>query len=254
MSDTTVNTIVNSNKYTSYRIFIQYVAVMNEYLIYFSQSDKYIKNDTDNIYLLLNGLSTLNHVFMVFLHNTLNPVLALENMQKSINYYTQFIKQIEENALNDLNISSASASIFVYNKTIADISSSTKDKNKDNNDTLFLSNCIKMTEFYRRMVELLLYSNSNSNSNVNDVTLKMTDIGNECCRECNKEEEFQRVLTNVTIFLQSEEKTSNIYDFILTYLKQYKHINVSSERLCKKKIHSEYNNKVNKNYIKWLIT
>jgi hypothetical protein len=251
MSDATINTNVNINKYTSYHIFIQYIAVMNEYLTHFSQSTKYIKNDKDNRYLLLNGLSTLNHVFMTFLHMTLNPVLALENMQKSIYYYTQFIDQIEENVLNDLNISSMSASIFVYNKTIAELSSSDKD---NNNATLFLSNCVKMSEFYRNMVDLLICKSNNVN--INDITVKMTDIGKECYRDTvnDIEKDLKRVLTNVTILLQSEENRCNIYEFILTYLKHYKHINLSIESLYKKKTQTEYHYKVNKNYIKWLIT
>ena len=86
----------------------------------------------------------------------------------------------------------------------------------------------------------------------------MSDICKECCRECGddacKEEEFQIVLINITIFLQSEENRLNICECILIYLKHYKHIMLSIEGLRKKKLQSEYHYRINKNYIKWLIT
>jgi hypothetical protein len=106
---------------TSCDIFQQYLHIQNEYLRNFSQSTKYKKPAVDNLFLLVNGLNTLTHVFTVILEQTANPKLALDNMKKCIFYYTPFIEQMEENILHDLNVSSNSASIFVYNKTIGTI-------------------------------------------------------------------------------------------------------------------------------------
>jgi len=245
--------IVLSNTFTSWNIFIQYVAVMNEYFNHFSQSAKFKKNDNDNIYLLLNGQATLTHVFTALLFNTMNPVVAIENMQKSIYYYTQFIEQIEENTLYDLNISSVSASVFVYNKTIGHLEEGEAQAVQQASvQPLITSNCMKLIEIYRKLVEVFIKSET-----IHDMVLKTTTISKEVCRYANNELEFQQVLYNVSIFLRSEENRINFYEFISIYLKHYKHINISMEGLCKKKMMPEYAYKVNKNYknyIKWLTT
>ena len=104
----------NENSWT---IFPHYVRIMNEYLNHFTASDKYKKGDKDRKYLLLNGFSTLTHVFKITL-NCETLELAIENTEKAIYYYTQFIEQMEENIMHDLNVSSNNASLFVYKKTI----------------------------------------------------------------------------------------------------------------------------------------
>ena len=245
------------SKYTSADIFTQYVNVMNEYLVHFTQSSKYKKNERDKLYLLLNGLSTLTHVFNVILFNTVKPVLALENMQKSIYYYTQFIDQIEENALNDLNISSISASVFVYNKTINEI------KNNENNveqeQRYFLSNCTKLVELYRIIIDLFIYNDME----IKETIKKTTNCINQMCKNGSDEKTLDTVLTNVSVFLHHllEENSIynkiNIYDIILVYLKKYKEVKLSVEGLCKKKALSNdyYDLKTNAaSYIKWLVT
>ena len=52
----------------SWDIFLQYATVMNEYLSHFSGSEKYKKGEKDCNYLLLNGFSTLTHVFKITLN------------------------------------------------------------------------------------------------------------------------------------------------------------------------------------------
>jgi hypothetical protein len=101
----------------SWDIFHKYVTVMNEYLIYFLSTENFKRRDKDCNYLLLNGFSTLTHVFQITLNHT-NIDKAVEFMEISIYYYTQFISQMKENIMYDLNVSSSTASLFVYKKTI----------------------------------------------------------------------------------------------------------------------------------------
>jgi hypothetical protein len=247
------------SKYTSADIFTQYVNVMNEYLVHFTQSSKYKKNERDKLYLLLNGLSTLTHVFNVILFNTVKPVLALENMQKSIYYYTQFIDQIEENALNDLNISSISASVFVYNKTIKEIKEINEINEINAEQYYFLNNCMKLVELYRIIMEMFI----NNDMEIKETIKKTTNCINQMCKNGSDEKSFHTVLTNVSVFLRhvSEENSIynniNIYDAILVYLKKYKEVKLSVEGLCRKKASSfiDYDLKTNAaSYIKWLVT
>jgi hypothetical protein len=113
---------MNNNIYiNTWAIFPSYVNVMNEYLIHFTKTEKFKKGEDDAIYLLLNGFSTLTHVFKIMLRNTLDEAKAIENCRKALFYYTQCIEQMEESKMEDLNSSSSVASIFVYKKTIGDI-------------------------------------------------------------------------------------------------------------------------------------
>ena len=144
----------------SWHVFHQYTNVMNEYFTHFSQSTKFVNSDRDKLYLLLHGLSTLNHVFTTLLHNTLDSKLALKHMNESIFYYTQFIDQIEENALNDLNVSSISASVFVYSKTLNSIEQhSTSSEHHSKTD--FLKNNNSLITIYRKIVDTFIINNLN---------------------------------------------------------------------------------------------
>ena len=107
---------------SSFSIFQDYTKIIHTYIYHFSQSEKFQKPAaSDKLYLLINGFNTLTHVFKIILRSTFDSDWALENMEKSLYYYTQFIEQMDENILYDLNISSNSASIFVYKKTIGEI-------------------------------------------------------------------------------------------------------------------------------------
>ena len=108
--------VTNAQKVNSWDIFPQYVKVMNDYLLHFTASEKFKQRDKDCIYLLINGFSTLTHVFKITLNHQTNLIEAVENTDKAIYYYTQFIEQMDE--MHDLNVSSNSASLFVYKKTI----------------------------------------------------------------------------------------------------------------------------------------
>ena len=99
-------------------LFSQYMNVINDYLTSFSQFDKL---EVDKSYLQLNGINTITHVFNITLRQTADTELAFANMKQAISYYIPFIEQMNEFSLYDLNISSNSASIFVYKKTIGEM-------------------------------------------------------------------------------------------------------------------------------------
>jgi hypothetical protein len=99
-------------------LFSQYMNLINDYLTSFSQ---FSKLEVDKSYLRLNGINTITHVFNITLRQTADIELAFANMKQAINYYIPFIEQMDEISLYDLNISSNSASIFVYKKTIGEM-------------------------------------------------------------------------------------------------------------------------------------
>ena len=115
-------------------LFSQYMNVINDYLTSFSQFDKL---EVDKSYLQLNGINTITHVFNITLRQTADTELAFANMKQAINYYIPFIEQMDEISLYDLNISSNSACIFVYKKTIGEMKlSSTQTITDEQRDVL----------------------------------------------------------------------------------------------------------------------
>jgi len=229
-------------------VFPQYVSVLNMYFIQFSQSAKYSKAKSDNNYILINGINTLTNVFNTILEQTLDPKLALVNMQQSIFYYIPFIDQLEENIMQDLNISSNSASLFVYKKTIGDMAVSLVETINDTQRD-FVDNIKSLQNIYRLLFDLTAVLN------LTEPISKITPFLIALCNDYSDEHQFKEVLANVKLLLTHllNTNTQKIYDLLLLYIKHYKHHPITLAGLCAKKTMAEYDEKLKENNIKWLI-
>jgi hypothetical protein len=274
----------------SWDIFLQYATVMNEYLSHFSGSEKYKKGEKDCNYLLLNGFSTLTHVFKITLNRAseagtseagtseagtseagtseaeaikaaseaeaikaADPLTqAAENTERAIYYYTQFIEQMEENIMHDLNVSSNNASLFVYKKTIYDLQSNTLPLAEDT--ALTLKNFDYLLLIYRNILDSLLQA-ENYNS---FIPTKLINIALEICQNNHNEINFRAELANIMFFVNHfPERFKDSYIYIYLYLKKYKQQPLNLEWLCHKKSQPNYSKKLLNepaaNYIKWLL-
>ena len=254
----------------SWDIFLQYVTVMNEYLSHFTSSEKYKKGEKDCNYLLLNGFSTLTHVFKITLNHyseastseastseaaksseASDPLVqAVENTEKAIYYYTQFIEQMEENIMHDLSVSSNNASLFVYKKTIYDL--------QPNTETPLLSLTLKNFDYllliYRNILDSLLKSEDYNSF----IPTKLINIALEICQNNHNEISFRTELANIMFFVNHfPEHMKDEYEYIYLYLKKYKQQPLTLAWLCQKKSQPNYYNKLLNesaaNYIKWLL-
>jgi len=235
----------------SWDIFPQYVTTMTDYLIHFTKSAKYIKKDKDAIYLLINGFTTLTHIFKITLNqaNEDNSVKAIENTEKAIYYYTQFIEQMEENIMYDLNVSSNTASLFVFKKTIDQLVFEPTYKNAKTRD--MLKNVDRLLCIYRSIFDILLGEGYNSL-----LPTKLLQVAVELCQTDSDETNYQRELNNVSLFINHFGIKKDSYEYIYLYIKKYKQFDITLEKLLQKKIHSSYEANIQEtanNYIKWLI-
>ena len=251
----------------SWDIFPQYVKVMNDYLNHFTASEKFKQRDKDSTYLLINGFTTLTHVFKITLNHLANVSeanvseasiseasiseanvsQAVENTDKAIYYYTQFIEQIDENKMNDLNVSSNSASLFVYKKTIHHLFPEPK------NHAAIIKNVEYLLLIYRSIFDILIQANYNPL-----IPSKLINIAMELCRNSD-ETLFREEMTSVMLFINHfphEYKILNsamIFEHIYLYIKKFKYRIVTLEQLCNKKIQPDYAIKLKEDsYIKWL--
>ena len=265
-------------------VFNHYCAIMSDYLIHFSKSTKYEKNDNDKVYLLLHGMSTLTHVFIVILKTTVNVDLALENMKKAIYYYTQFIDQIEENALLDLNISSTNAALFVYNKTIKVAEEleqaeaavvqapeevveqapeevvETAQKEQKALAAAFFKNIDSLVDIYRSIMNLCIVHSMPIQESVKKLNIIMKALlAKEKEKEKEKEDTFGEELSNVKVLIHHAighriMRPCSI-DMIHVYIKKYKHIKINLSDLLKKQANQQKQHDELKpeQYIKWLL-
>jgi hypothetical protein len=257
----------------SWNIYKQYVNIMTDYLLHYTSSNKFQKKESDHIYLLQHGFSTLTHIFKITLREKLHVNEAMENTKKGIMYYTEFIEQMEENSMYDLNISSVNAAAFVFKKTIADIKVNDKDdKSVVNNSTIKkIKNFEHLLIIHRDLFEILtLYG---YNSTIPD---KLMDFAFEFCMEFSdnetnvetltiKEDILTKQLSNIIIFMNHFPEYDKdlyrcehyLYDYIQVYVKKYKHIHLSIEQVYIKKASPDYylrlHNDSIKKYIKWLV-
>jgi hypothetical protein len=233
---------------TSWNIFAQYVMMMNDYLNHFTETEKFKKEAKDRIYLLINGFTTLTHVFKIMLNHSTDIDQVIEMTEKAIYYYTQFIEQMEENILHDLNVSSNNASLFVYKKTIQDLVPETQHKTKENMknfDTLLL--------IYRHIVDSMIKNNTEYNSLI---STQLINIAIELCRNNTDEKIVSTELSSMLLYLKHIHTADTTYDYIYIYIKKYKHCTLTLEGLSQKKIHPDYADKLQEpanNYIKWLV-
>jgi len=230
----------------SWTIFPHYAQIMNDYLTHFMASTKYQKKDKDSLYLLINGFTTLTHIFKILLNTKAGLSQAIESTEKAIYYYTEFIEQMDENMLHDLNVSSNNASLFVYKKTIYHLQPEPSENcpSKKNVGYLLL--------LYRGLFDHLLEADILTS----EIPEKLGKAALELCRHNGDETLFEQELNNILLFIHHFPQGKNYYDAIYLFLKKYKQQPLTLAGLCQKKIHPQYSTKLNEpaaNYIKWLL-
>ena len=101
-------------------ILDKYIHLICEYLKFIVENIK-IKNKTYFRFILMRGLETITHVFNIILFFSKNLDMAYYHGQKSFYYYVEFIGQITEDKNIFLKLSSRDGSMYVYKKTIFEI-------------------------------------------------------------------------------------------------------------------------------------
>lgn len=108
-------------------IYARYTNIIIQYLLLGIEKIK--NHNADYVkYILIKGVFTISYVFKMLLMYTCNLPLTYHHCQKSYSYYIEFIGQIGDDAVTYLQLNSKDAALFVYKKTIFDISEEVKKK------------------------------------------------------------------------------------------------------------------------------
>lgn len=127
-------------------ILTKYILVVVNYMKLFSEKIN-IKKYNYYKFIFTRGLDTITNVFKILLLFTKNIELTYYHSQKAFYFYIEFIEQISNDQNTFLQLSSREACMFVYKKTIFEISHEFK-KNMNNlskhdKDTFsFLDKCL----------------------------------------------------------------------------------------------------------------
>lgn len=103
------------NKYIEKYIFI--VSEFVEFLI----NDRYKHKEGYQNYVLVKGLESLLHIYMMIMMYTCNIDMACLNMNKAYYYYIEFIEQIHKDDNYFLRFNLRDAILFIYKKTIYEL-------------------------------------------------------------------------------------------------------------------------------------
>jgi hypothetical protein len=229
----------------AYIVYVEYTKLLNDFLIHFSsKSEKFLKQENDCVYLLQNGINTVTHVFNITLSQTGNLDFVIQTSQQAILYYTQFIDQIDENIMYDLNISSSSASIFVYKKTIYGL--------KRDEEVIIPTHLLdQYFLIYQAIVDMYMAMQSTIPT---ETIVSIVNSTTEIAQVLGISQTTYAELKNILFFIKHIKR----YDYIYLFIKKYKKYIITPESLMQKMSHTDYNDRLHQwtvtKYIKWLVT
>lgn len=137
-------------------ILDKYFKVLIEYLKYILDAIK-IKNTSYSKFILLRGIETIDHVFKMILYYTNNLDITYFHTQKSVYFYVEFIQQTSSDENSFLQLSSRDATMYVYRKTIFEISNEHR-KNINNHINKETKNKLEIINKNTNILKKIIYS------------------------------------------------------------------------------------------------
>jgi hypothetical protein len=246
--------------------------IINKYNILLIEYLKFIidnivvKNSAYNKFIIERGIETITHVFTLLLYYSKNVDMAYYHGQRSFYFYVEFIGQISEDQHSFLNLSSRDASMFVYKKTIFELSNEYRKNLKEpSKDTIEKLDILNMNvSIFKNIVYFTLREMKMPEKN--------STIGNlvkyvECI--CNKllkyKFTFQEYKT-IENFISLMSKNANIgkyYEVVDLFIQKYSKIKpetankITYEKICEKFNDPLYDVKIEESsekFIKWILT
>lgn len=152
----------NYNKYITDNystILYKYIDIINNYIILsFDYSYLYSNNN-----IIKKGIETLHHIFNVIFLYTLNLDLTCYHCDKAMYYYIEFISQMSGDN-NILQLTCKDVTLFVFKKTIFDLSNDSKIRHSLNKEDKLTIDIVKKVSL---IYNTLIYSSIDDGSMMN---------------------------------------------------------------------------------------
>jgi len=206
------------SKYTN--IIIQYLLLGIEKIK--NQNVEYVK------YILIKGVFTISYVFKMLLMYTCNLQLTYHHCQKSYSYYIEFIGQIGDDAVTYLQLNSKDAALFVYKKTIFDISEEVKKKYTEINvNEKKNKNVSIMMDIYNKLIETeithLSTEQLKNTEFINKIYTSVVHVNSKLCKlyyYSNRDlEGNETAINDVAGVIENESNKTNTFFKKIVYIK-----------------------------------
>ena len=150
------DTYKSAHDSTPTEMFAKYVGLLTEYLVRMASNVSMDSNDYFS-FVSVKGIETISHVFRLILLYTFNLEAAYYHANRAADYYIEFIGQIGDNNHSFLKLNSKDASLFVYKKTIFEISTDSRKEHSPSDHAVETNKCIfLLTELYSSAIKLVI--------------------------------------------------------------------------------------------------
>jgi hypothetical protein len=224
-------------------LFLKYIGLIHELFQGYTENI-FIQNEQYLKYILIKGINNTVYIYNFLLMYTKNLELTLYHTQKSIIYYIEFISQIGNEANNLLQLNSKDATLFIFKKTIFEISEESRMKFSETKHTKTKLDMLKL--YADNYNTVLIQVISTFDFKVNDLSSLQKII-------------FTKLYKNVEILIQLpiiykhnntviKDKLEQLQTLLITFNNTYQYEFINKNYLylieyCIKKLHKvEFDN------------
>lgn len=224
-----------------------------------------IKNSAYSKFIIERGIETITHVFTLILYYSRNVDMAYYHGQRSFYFYVEFIGQISEDQHTFLNLSSRDAAMFVYKKTIFELSTDYRknltEPTKDTLEKLDILNmniCIFKNVIYFTLREMKI---TEKNTIISNLAKQMESMCNKLLKYKFSIQEY----TTIENFISLMSKTTCInkyYELVDLFIQKYSKIKPeSANKITDAKIGEKFSDpncelkleESSEKFIKWIL-
>jgi hypothetical protein len=224
-----------------------------------------IKNSAYSKFIIERGIETITHVFTLILYYSRNVDMSYYHGQRSFYFYVEFIGQISDDQHTFLNLSSRDAAMFVYKKTIFELSTDCRknltEPTKDTLEKLDILNmniCIFKNVIYFTLREMKI---TEKNKIISNLVKQMETICNKLLKYKFSIQEY----TTIENFISLMSKTTCInkyYELVDLFIQKYSKIKPeSANKITDAKIGEKFSDanceskleESSEKFIKWML-
>jgi len=224
-----------------------------------------IKNSAYSKFIIERGIETITHVFTLILYYSRNVDMSYYHGQRSFYFYVEFIGQISDDQHTFLNLSSRDAAMFVYKKTIFELSTDYRknltEPTKDTLEKLDILNmniCIFKNMIYFTLREMKI---TEKNIIISNLVKQMESMCNKLLKYKFSIQEY----TTIENFISLMSKTTCInkyYELVDLFIQKYSKIKPeSANKITDAKISEKFSDanceskleESSEKFIKWML-
>jgi len=208
----------------------KYNTLLTEYLNFIVDNIG-VKNSAYSKFIIERGIETITHVFTLLLYYSRNVDMAYYHGQRSFYFYVEFIGQISEDQHTFLNLSSRDAAMFVYKKTIFELSTDSRknltEPSKDTVEKLDILNmniCIFKTISYFTLGEMKI---TEKNVVIGNLVKHLENICNKLLKYKFTIQEYTTI-ENFISLMSKNVSINKYYELVDLFIQKYSKIKPES--------------------------